>query len=311
MDTQHITTLKTDKLKWINIEYPHTREIEYLAREFDFHPLDLRDAYITKKAQRPLVSDRGKYLFLIFLFPVYNKITRKVEPGEVDFFIGKDYIITLHDNKLFALTDFFQNCNDSRYYRELYMNKNPAYLLYHILDRLFNNCFPMLDHIAENNQTIEENIFKGEERDMVKEILILKRNIVNFRTIMQSHRTIVKRLLDKDSKILPAAEYKPYYEKLLTRSKDIWEILENHKETIDALHQTNESSISFKLNDVMKTLTIISIIFLPLTLIASVFGMNNRFMPFVNDPAGFLIIITIMIILSILMIIFFKFKKWL
>ncbi len=306
-----ITTIKSNDITWINIINPDDEEIKYLQDKFAFHPLDLKDAYISKKAQRPQVSVRPDYVFLVFLFPVYNRQTREIFPAEVDFFIGKDFIITLHDNQLIGLVDFFKNCQNYEYYRDLYLAQGPIFLLYQILDRLFNNCLPMLDHIGEDNLNIEKQIFQGREREMVKEILIIKRNIVNFRTIMQSHRTIIRRLMEVDNPNLSFKNYRTHYEKLLTYTKDIWEILENHKETIDALQETNESSISFRLNDIMKTLTIISVIFLPLTLVASIFGMNIAVMPFSDHPQGFWIIMATMLGLSLLMLFYFKYKKWL
>jgi len=307
----NIQEIKHDQSTWINVINPKDEEVEILEKRFGFHPLDLRDAYITKKAQRPQISDRDDYIFLIFLFPIYDKKTREISAAEVDFFIGSDYIITLHDNKLFGLTDLFNSCQSSQYYKENYLSHNPAWLLHQILDRLFYNLFPMLDHIAENNQEIENNIFSGKEREMMKEILMIKRNIVNFRTIMQSHRTIVKRLINFNAPFLSVSKYKGLYEKLLLTTRDIWEILESHKESIDALQETNESAISFRLNDIMKTLTVISVIFLPLTLVASLFGMNNTNMPFVNNPLGFWIIIGLMTVLSVFMLAYFKIKKWL
>lgn len=307
----NIQEIKHNQFSWINVINPQDEEIKVLEKRFDFHPLDLQDAYISKNAQRPQISGRDDYIFLIFLFPIYDRKTREIFPAEVDFFIGSDYIITLHNNKLFGLSDLFNSCQSSEYYKENYLSHNPAWLLYQILDRLFYNLFPMLDHLAKDNQNIENNIFSGKEREMMKEILIIKRNIVNFRTIMQSHRTIVKRLMELDSSLLLMNKYKRLYEKLLLRTRDIWEILENHKESIDALQETNESAISFRLNDIMKTLTVISVVFLPLTLVASLFGMNNRFMPFIDDPFGFWIILGIMIVVSLFMFVYFKLKKWL
>jgi magnesium transporter len=231
-------------------------------------------------------------------------------PAEVDFFIKDNLLITLHDNKLIGLKELLTQCTQYEYYRDLNMGTHPNYFFYIILEKLLQNCFPMLDHIATDNQRIENNIFKNREREMVKEILIVKRNIVNFRFIMQSHRTIIKKFIELDNKYLSMNTHKIFFEKLLVQTKDIWEVLEGHKQTIDALHETNESAISFRINDVMKTLTLISVIFLPLTLISSVFGMNVNSMPFMNEPTGFWMIIAILGLLFILMLFFFKSKKW-
>ncbi len=310
-DKSEIQNIEFNNNFWVNILNPKDKEIAFLKEKYNFHPLDLQDAFISKKSQRPQISLRKDYIFLIFIFPVYDDKSREILPAEIDFFITKDTIITLHDNKLTGIEELFNKCLESEYYRDLYMSKNPEFLLSEILDKLFENCFPMLDHIAEDNESIEDNIFKGQEKAMVKEILIIKRNIVDFRTIMQSHRSIIRKIMDTNLPFFSAKNDKTYYEKLLMQSKDIWELLEGHKESIDALHETNESAISFRLNDVMKTLTVISVIFLPLTLVASIFGMNNQFMPLINNISGFWIIIVIMGIMTLSMLLFFKLKKWL
>jgi len=308
---EKIKYVKNPNFTWINIVNPENEEIDYLKQTFNFHPLDLRDSNITKKAQRPQLAARENYSFLIFLFPVYDRDLRKILPAEVDFFISDQFVTTLHDNKLSPLKELFDQCSQYEYYRDLYMGLHPSYFFYIILEKLLENCFPMLDHIADDNQTIEDNIFKHREKEMVREILIVKRNIVNFRFIMQSHRTIIKKFIDLENKYLQMSKHYIYFEKLLVQTKDIWEILAGHKETIDALQETNESSISFRINDVMKTLTLISVIFLPLTLISSIFGMNSENIPFSDQPAGFWMVLGIMSLIFLLMIAFFKKKKWL
>ncbi len=308
--TEKIKIIKTSNFTWIDIIEPGNSETDFLKKEYNFHPLDLRDSHIEKKAQRPQLANRDSYSFLVFLFPIYDREWRKITPAEVDFFIKDDLIITLHDNRLIGLKELQSQCAQYEYYRDLNMGAHPAFFFYNILDKLLQNCFPMLDHIATDNQRIEDNIFKNREKEMVKEILIIKRNIVNFRFIMQSHRTIIKKFTELDSPYLKMKIYRMYYEKLLVQTKDIWEVLEGHKQTIDALQETNESAISFRINDVMKTLTIISVIFLPLTLVSSIFGMNVKYIPFMNQTYGFWVIISILTILFLSLILFFKSKKW-
>jgi magnesium transporter len=308
--TEKIKIINVKNFYWYNIISPENPEIDFLKEKFKFHPLDLHDALISKHAQRPQISPRDEYTFLVFLFPIYNRETRSIFPAEIDFFIGPNFLITLHDNSLFTLRDLFEQSLNYEYYRDQYVIHGPVLLLFSILEKLLLQCFPMLDHLAEDNKKIEDKIFKNKEREMVKEILIIKRNIANFRSIMQSHRTIIKKLMDLNLKYFNIKNYKIYFEQLLVQTKDIWEILDGHKETIDTLQETNESAISFRINDVMKTLTIISVIFLPLTLIASIFGMNITHIPIVNEPFGFWIILSIMMLAIIAMLLIFKSKKW-
>lgn len=305
-----IKKITTSQLTWINIVNSEEEEISFLREHYKFHPLDLKESYGSVRSQRPKLDDHKDYLFLVLHFPIYHKKTRRIQPEEIDFFVGKNFLITIHNNELIPLKDFFKICFDSEHYRERYLSKNPSVLLYEILDRLLYHLFPMLDHMGEDIEKIEKNIFGGNEKKMLKEILLIKRNITNFRKIMQSHKTIIKKLIAMDSTYFPKVDMGPYYHNLIEETKDIWEILETQKETIDALHQTNETSISFKLNDIMKTLTIFSVIVFPLTLIASIFGMNTQYSPFVGHPNDFWIIMGIMASLTLFMYLYFKLRKW-
>ena len=191
------------------------------------------------------------------------------------------------------------------------MMGNSTKLLYEILNRLQNYCYPMLDHISTDIETIEKNIFKGYERSMVKEILIVRQNIVNFRKTMQAHGAVLKKLIAKKTKYFIPNSIEMYYANILEQTSDIWDILNNQKETIEALHNTNESLISFRLNDIMKLLTIMSVIIIPGNLIASLFGMNTVFTPLVHHPNGFFIIVLSMLLIMTSLILIFKRKKWL
>jgi len=144
---------------------------------------------------------------------------------------------------------------------------------------------------------------------MVREILITKRNIVNYRKSVQSHKNVIKKLGKMSHKEFMKNELSVYFSNTLDQAKEIWETLDNLMENIEALHKTNESLISFKLNQVMKVLTVISVVLLPATLLASIFGMNYL-IPFQRAPWGFWFSIGIMIICMVSFLIYFKKKKW-
>jgi magnesium transporter len=305
--------------------------VDYLRRKYKFNELDLKDAYADKYAQRPKFYVRNGYSFLILQFPVYNTKTRAIEAEEIDFFIGHNYIITMHKNNLPPLVELFGLCSGDSFYREQYFSSIHS-LLYEIISNLQEYCHPIMDHVSLDIKTIEKSIFTGLERKMVTEILYIKRNILAFRKIMQAHKNVIQKLsrekmlaapLDKGHITLntPAKsrvgiwneeKSKIYFSDLIERTKDIWDNLGEQKEMIEALEDTNSSLVSFKLNDIMRTLTIFSVIILPLSFLAGVFGMNTvHAMPFMNDPFGFWMIIMIMLLVSLLMILFFKRKKWL
>lgn len=305
MNTTNIITTKN--LIWVNVTKPGGKQIAYLKKKYNFHSLDLKDCL--PPLQRPKLVIRPDYLFMILLFPVYNRKTKEVCPSEVDFFISGNCLVTVHSNKLSPLIDLFKVCQEKSF-QEKYLSGSSGVLLYEILNRLLLDCFPILNRISLNIDEAEKRIFIGYEKRMVREILIIKRNIVNFRKTMQAHKNVIRKLIARAPQFFSIAKLNIYFDSLVEHTKEIWDFLENYKEAIDALHQTNESLISFRLNDIMKLLTVISVTLLPVTLMASIFGMNTRNMPIVSHPQGFWIVLLIMVLLILIMIRYFKRKGW-
>lgn len=304
----HLRELTTPTLRWINVTRPEKRELDYLAKEFKFHPLDLEDC--ASPAQRPKLDEYPHYLFLVLIFPLYNRKTGEIVPTEIDFFIGEKYLVTVHRSELFPFMQFFDECR-----RDLSLQKrvmaSADQLLYEILERLLVHAFPMLDNISLDISRIQKEIFAGNERRVVREILATKRNIVNFRRVMQAHKAIIRRVREKQSKFCKGRCVTVYFDNLVEHTKDIWDTLENEKNTIDALQETNESLISFQLNDIMKLLTIISVIMLPAGLVASLFSTNAEYTPIIGALGDFWILVGLMGFVALGMTAFFRKKKWL
>lgn len=312
--TKNITTLKSKdgRLTWININNAKKKEIDYLKRKYKFNDIDLNDSFASQYAQRPKFYNRHNYCFLILQFPFYDPKTRKIEPEEIDFFITKNQIITVHKNNLPPLVELFNLCSVDKFYREQYLTSNNIHFLYEIIIRLQEYCYPILDHISLDVKNIEDNIFIGHERRMVQEIMFVKRNVLNVRKIMEAHKNAIQKLTKEKISFFPVHKYKIYYIDLIEHTKNIWDILESQKGLIEAMENTNTTLVSFKLNDIMRTLTIFSVIVFPLTLLAAIFGMNTiNGMPFMDSPFGFWIIVGIMFVGSLFMFFFFKKKKWL
>ena len=304
--------IKTPRLNWLNIINASEKEISFLQKKFKFDQLDLNDSFSHAHAQRPKLNIRPDYLFLVLLFPVYNRKTREITPAEIDIFLIKNQLITIHYNQLLPLRDIFESCQQIAKIRHKHLSQGSLMALYEILDRLYVSLFPMLDHISLDINNIEKNIFAGQERQMVYETLIVKRNIVYFRKIMQAHKNILKKFVNKKLFLTNNNSDKTnrYFDDLLDHTKNIWDILENYQQTIDGLEDTNTSLVSFKLNDIMRTLTIFSVIVFPLTLMAAIFGMNVNHMPIAGSNLDFWKIISIMAGASLCMFAYFKHKKW-
>ena len=306
-----IREIKLNNVRWLDIANFGQAEKDYLAQNFNFNELDLADCL--SPTQRPKIEKYPGYTFLILLFPVYNRQNRQIYPSEVDFFIGKNYLITVHRNDLPPIIDLFNGCRVNEEKRKKYLADDPSALLHQIIKRFYRYCFPMLDHISLGTSRVKKNIFQGKERQMVTEILLIRQNIADFRKIMQVHKNTLHKLMGKKNGCgennLLSQKILPHFDILVDMVKDIWDNLESFREAIETLQQTNESLISNKLNDIMKLLTIISTILLPITLIASVFGMNARHMPFIGQRYDFWVIIGIGVAVVSIMIVYFRKKR--
>lgn len=308
---KHLKKLTHNNLTWITIDKPTAKQLNWIRQNFKFRKEDLNEC--TPILQRPKMNVRENYLFMILQFPYYDRRTAEIKSSEIDFFITENTIITFHTGNLEPILEIERLIEKDIEYKEEIMTDNSR-LLYEILNRLLHYCFPILNHINQDIESIEDQIFEIKEKKfkIIKEILRIKRNIVNIRKIMQAHKSVISKLIKNYEAIYPAKHLHEYFNHLVNHTKDIWDFLENYKDTIDALHETHESLLSHNLNEIIKTLTIFSVIVFPLTLLAAIFGMNTmNSMPFINSPYDFWWVVIIMLAGVIGMLILFKKKKWL
>jgi len=297
--------------EWINISRPDNESIHFLRQNFKFHPLDLEECLSPN--QRTKIDTYDDYCFLVIILPIYNRKTREIKNGEIDFFISKKFIISLYREEFPVFNEHFRLLELSTDLRDKYNDHSPERLLYEIMNKLLLYCFPMIDHLITDCDNIEKAIFAKKEEKMISEILLIRRNITDYRKIMQVHKNTLKKLITflKDSPMFIMKKTDIYFESLIDYTKEIWDTLENLKERIEALQQTNESQISYHLSSIMKTLTMISVMTFPLSLIAAIFGMNTvSSMPFIDNAFGFWIILIIMSSAALFMILFFKKRRW-
>lgn len=300
---------KDHSLKWISIANAQKKEIDYLKRKFGFNISHLKASASTVFAQRPMVEAEANYVFVILHFPTFKN--DRIVPGEIEFFLGHGYLITLHNGNLKPLDDFFNYCKNNTSALLSYDTESSSTLLYELLNRLIKDCYNILDQNSIKINSVEDIIFEGDQKHAVGDILELRRNIINIRKILQNHSNILNHLQSMRSSLVPHESIKMHYETLEEHSKRIWEILDLQKEMVEVLNDTNESLLNDKMNIIMKTLTIFSVLVLPLNLLAGIFGMNAKFMPFVDGPYGFWIILTIMLIGLLMLLSLFTKKRWL
>ena len=263
------------------------------------------------KRQRPKIdeyADEG-YLFVVLHFPVYDKAVQRLNAAELDAFVGHDYLVTLPNVELLPVTRLFLRCQEDEELRNQLFLKGSGYLLYHVLDDLFDYCFPILDKIGHKLDSIEDEMFEGRAEDVVRDLSNVKQEIISYRKIIKPERSTLRLLERHVERFLPE-ELELYFDDIVDASERIWDLLDNYKEVVEALEDTNESVISHRQNDVLRVLTVVSVILLPLTLITGVFGMNVHF-PGFDSAAAFWAIVGVMLGLAAGLIAFFRYKRWL
>jgi magnesium transporter len=298
--------IKTEKFSWIDFQEPNADDILKLQKRFNLHPLVMEE--FSTPTLRPKAAEYDNCVYLAIHIPLYDSENKTTYPGELDIVICENTLITSHDVEIYQLTDFFNELKRSKKKRELYMQQSPGSLLRFILEMLLDSCFPRLDHISKKLDFVEKEIFAQHEKEMVFEISLVKRDILNFRRTMKPQRSVFESLTQEHKYI--EKELRPYFQDLIGTNIRIWNMLESAKETIESLEATNNSLLSNQLDMTMKVLTIFSAVMLPMTVYSNILAMSAD-IPFGKDPNAFWIHLGIMLVLSLATITIFKARKWL
>ncbi len=302
----NVEWVKWGRLTWVNVEKPTTKDIEYLAQNYLFHPLDLEDCL--SRIELPKIDEYENYLFLVLHFPVFYKKARVTMRSQVSVFIGGEFVVTVHGGDLNPLVKLFKDCQQNERAREENMARSSGYLLYRILDRLVDYCFPIMNKIIANVEDTEDRLFSDQARDTVREISVLRRDIMTYRRIIRHHPAIFKSLEEKDYPFLKE-DLDVYYGDIGDHAGKLIETLEEYREVIERLSDTSDSLFSHRTSEVMKMLTILGTILLPLLLVASLYGMNVP-LPFEDSSFAFAFIILISLAISGGMLAYFRLKRW-
>ena len=304
----NLESLTQNNLTWVNIERPTERETEYLAQNYPFHPLDLDDCL--SRIQRPKIDEYKDYLFLVFHFPVFNTETQVTKPSQLSVFIGEKYLITLHKGELKPLVKLFRECQIDEESRQENFSQGSSYLLYRIIDRLVDYCLPILNKIGDNIERTEDNIFSSKGMPKaIEDISILRRDVISFRRIIWPMRAVISSLEPKIHRFTKM-DMKVYFGDMVDHVDKIWDGLDEYKEIIEGLSDTHDSLATNRTNEVMRRLTVIATILLPITVVASIFGMNIPLGPFRDSPYSALYISLICLAIIIGMLYFFRRQRW-
>jgi magnesium transporter len=294
-------------VRWIHIEEPRTADRDWLEEHFDFHPLDYEDVF--SRNQRPKLDQYDDYVFIVLHFPLFDKDSGRILTAELDLFMGADFLITLPNIPLPPLSAMFERYREKEDLREEVFSKGSGYLLYKIVDTGVDASFPMLRKTGLKLERLEDDIFEGRSSEIVRDISDTKQEIINFRKIVRPQRAVLRDLERTKQRYLQE-ELEIYFDDISDAAERIWDTLENYKEVIEGLESTNESVLSHRLNDSFRILTAASVVLLPLTLIASIFGMNVHF-PGEGEAYSFYLIIGLMALVLVGLVILFRRRGWL
>ena len=302
-----------DKNTWININgLNNTREIEKLGKYYELHPLILED--IVNTNQRPKVDEfQNEYIFLVVKMLYYPKDAAEKTNGtlvneHISIVVGKDYVLTFQE----ADGDVFENIRDRlTNAKGRIRNHGTDYLLFCLLDAIIDQYFEVIDSIGDKIELLEDNLFQAQPSDDITfEIQELKRTILRIRRAVFPLREVLSKLEKLDNELIDEKTGN-YFRDLHDHIIQITENIDIYREMTWGLMDMYMTTISNKMNEVMKVLTIIATIFIPLTFIAGIYGMNFRNMPELEWEYGYYVLLGIMIFIFMMMLYYFRRKKWL
>ena len=298
-------SLKKDRVNWINVTgLANVKLIEYIGNIFDLHPLVLED--ILNPLQRPKIEDFSKYIFIVMKKLIYNEENEEFEQEQISLILGENFVLSFQEFE----TDLFKPIIERiQIPKGRIRTMDSDYLLYALIDLIVDNYFIVIEFLSEKVEILEEYLVKDPTPKTLQEIYQLKKIIIELRKSVWPLRELVSKLQREQSKLI-SDNLQIYLRDIYDHIFRITETLDNYREIIFGMLDMYLSSVSNKMNDIMKVLTIISTVFIPLSFLAGFYGMNFQFMPEFSNPFGYPALIIVMIIIFVSMLIYFKKRNW-
>jgi magnesium transporter len=296
----------TPTVTWINIDGLHDIQIiEKLGKEFELHPLLLEDILSTR--QRPKAEDYEKYFFIVLKMLHYNDEEQTVESEQVSIVLGNNFVISFQE----TVGDVFDNVRDRiRNAKGRARKMGPDYLAYSLIDAIVDGYFTILEKLGEKIEFLEEQLVVEPTEQTLHQIHRLKRELIILRKSVWPLREVISTLQRTESKLISEVT-SIYLRDVYDHTIQVIDTIESFRDMAAAMVDIYLSSLSNRMNSVMKVLTIIATIFIPLTFIAGVYGMNFKDMPELQWRWGYPAILLVMVLVAGVMLVYFRKKKWL
>lgn len=295
-----------DRITWINIDgLSNTKEIEKLGQYYELHPLIIED--IVNTNQRPKIDEYQDYFFIVAKM-LYHKDNGHLENEHISMVLGKNYVLTFQE----AGGDVFDGVRERLSKAKGRIRSRGAdYLVFALLDAIVDHYFVVVEEMSDKIESLEEQLFDAQPSDDITfEIQELKRTMLRIRRAVFPLREVVSRFEKVESSLVDE-QTRNYIRDLYDHMLQVSENIEIYREMTWGLMDMYMTTINHKMNEVMKVLTIMASIFIPLTFIAGVYGMNFENMPELQWEYGYFILLAIMFVLGLVMVVYFKNKKWL
>ena len=301
-----ITRRAHSNLVWVDLKSPSQEDVRAVMREFDVHPL-IADELLSPSA-RQKTERYGDFLYMVLNFPTFGRKHEHVGQ-EIDIVIGKNILITATYDDVEAMNSFSRTFESSAMLEHKTLASHGGHALYAMLSKLYRAIFDEIEYLREELQGIEEQVFAEKERQMVVEISRASRIVLDFRRTLSPHQEILLSLENVGSRLF-GQEFAFYARLLQGESLKAGRGLDELRDALQELRETNNSLLSTKQNEIMKNLTVVAFIALPLSFIADMFTMNTRYTPLVGMPYDFWIILGIMGVVAVSSLLYFKYNKW-
>ncbi|MCF7886568.1 MAG: magnesium/cobalt transporter CorA [Candidatus Marinimicrobia bacterium] len=298
--------IKNDNVSWLNVCGLHQPEIiDQIGHEFGIHSLVLEDILNTE--QRPKVEIYDDYIFIVVKMLQYDEKKEGLDVEQLSLILGKNFVITFQEKE----GDVFDRLREwIKKGKGRLRKKGADYLAYALVDAVVDHYFLVLEKFGDEIEKIEDNVYLEPDSDMVSEIQRIKSDMIFIRKSVWPLRESIN-LLMRDETPFIKEENIIFLRDLYDHTIQVIDTIEIFREMVSSLLDVYLSSISNRMNEVMKVLTIIATIFIPLTFIAGIYGMNFEYMPELKIPWAYPAVLIVCILIAIIMLIFFRRKKWL
>lgn len=303
---EECTTLKGKaNVCWVNVIGIHEGEIiERIGQIFNLHPLLLED--IMNTDQRPKMESYDDYLFVVLKILFYDEMEKTTAMEQISIVLGTNYVLSFQERENNIFDPLLEHLKNGK---GRIRKMGADYLVYSLIDMIIDNYFLILEKLGDLVDNLEVQLVASPKRETLKSIQKLKKEMIFLRRSVWPLREVINSMERGESSLIQSSTY-VYLRDIYDHTIQAIDTIETYRDMLSGMLDIYLSSVSYKLNEIMKVLTVVSTIFIPLTFIVGLYGMNFQFMPELKSPWGYPAVLLLMVIVSLSMLYYFKKKKW-